>query len=137
MKIVVIRPNRTQRGDLLIESLIGMVLMAIIGMGVVYVTGKMSTAQRDMHLQGIAITQLRALLASNGTGTINLCDATKEKIKLAGVEVDADVQNCNANTTAVIGGSSGTTVTVPKPLIISVEHSSLGGRVVVGGTWTN
>ena len=134
MEILTTRHHRAQRGDLLIESLIGLVLMAIVGMGVVYVTSKMSVAQKDMNLQGIAINQLRAYLVSNGNGSIDLCDATKEKIKLVGVEVDADVQGCGLTTTAVI---KGTTVTIPKPLLISVNHTSLGGRVVVGGTWAN
>ncbi len=39
---------RLQKGDFLLESLIGMVLMAIIGLGVVFVTSRVTSSQKDI-----------------------------------------------------------------------------------------
>lgn len=132
------RPNFQQRGDFLIESLIGMVLMAIIGMGVVFVTSKMSVAQKDMRLQEIAVNQMRALLLNNGTGGVNIC-ALNPQVKLPGIP-DADIKvqviGCNQTTTASVGGVA--VANVPKPLFISVSllnnNQSLGGEIIVGGS---
>lgn len=127
----------TQRGDFLIESLIGMVLMAIIGMGVVFVTSKMSTAQKDMRVQEIAVNQMRALLLNNGTGGINICDVTPS-VKIPGVadsDVKTEVIGCGATISATIGGV--TISDVPKPLFISVslkkDDGSFGRDEIIVG----
>lgn len=123
-----------QRGDLLIESLIGMVLMAIIGMGVVFVTSKMSVSQKDMRLQEIVVNQLRAYLINNGTGTIDLC-TVKPVINVPGIQIAQDkilVHGCGTFVTASVNGAS--VANVPSPLVISVEDAALGGKIVVGGS---
>jgi type II secretory pathway pseudopilin PulG len=132
------QPNLNQRGDFLIESLIGLVLMAIIGMGVVFVTSKMSVAQKDMRLQEIAVNQMRALLLNNGTGGINICSVPPQ-VKLPGIpdaDIDVDVIGCNETVTASIGGVA--IADVPKPLFISVSllnnNEALGGEIIVGGS---
>lgn len=133
------RIPRRQRGDFLIESLIGLVLMAIIGMGVVFVTSKMSIAQKDMRMQEIAVNQMRALLLNNGSGGIDICAITPQ-VKLPGVDdgdIEVKVIGCDApTTTAEIGGV--TIADVPKPLFISVsmknDNTALGGEIIVGGS---
>jgi len=124
------RRNKQQRGDFLIESLIGMVLMAIIGMGVVMVTSKMSVAQKDMRMQEIAINQLRAYLMNNGTGAINICSSAPT-VNLPGMAaIPTTVYGCSATTTAVVNGVP--VANVPRPLYISVSDAALGGEVIVG-----
>lgn len=127
------QPLRKQRGDFLIESLIGMVLMAIIGMGVVFVTSQMSVAKKDMRLQEIAVNQMRALLLNNGTRGINIC-ANTPQVKLPGVldsEIQVEVFGCST-TTATIAGVP--IADVPKPLFISVRSDALGGEIIVGSS---
>jgi type II secretory pathway pseudopilin PulG len=122
-----------QRGDLLIESLIGMVLMAIIGMGVVFVTSKMSISQKDMRMQEIAVNQLRALLINNGNGAINLCPPATPTVNLPGLQpINAVVQGCGLVISATVNNIA--VANVPRPLIISVTHDALGGEIVVGGS---
>jgi type II secretory pathway pseudopilin PulG len=131
------RPPHKQRGDLLIESLIGMALMAIIGMGVAFVTSKMSVSQRDLRVQEIVVNQLRAQLMNNRTGVINLC-TTKPVISIPGIQLAPEnitVQGCGGTTTATIGGVS--IPNVPRPLVVSVSHPQLGGEIIVGGTWSS
>ena len=127
-----------QRGDFLIESLIGLVLMAIIGMGVVFVTSKMSVSQKDMRLQEIAVNQMRALLLNNGTGGIDICTVAPQ-VKLPGIpdtDIDVDVIGCGETTPATVAGVP--IAEVPKPLFISVSLENDnpafgGGEVIVGG----
>lgn len=130
-----------QRGDFLIESLIGMVLMAIIGMGVVFVTSKMSVAQKDMRVQEIAVNQMRALLLNNGTGGINICSVAPS-VKIPGVDdgdVKTEVIGCGATISATITTATGnvTISDVPKPLFISVSLKNEDGtfgrdEIIVG-----
>lgn len=125
-----------QRGDFLLEALIGMVLMAIISMGVVYVTSKASVAQRDMQVQEIAKTQLRNKLQS-GSG---LCAAGNNITLPGGATVDITTQGCtNTARTSLTASINGATVPdVPSPVIMS---ANLGAdtckdcSVIVGGTW--
>lgn len=58
---------RRQRGDVLMESLIGLVLMSVIGLGVTYATSRTLVSQRDMNVQNLAVAQMRNLLQQYGT----------------------------------------------------------------------
>lgn len=139
-KSISVRPPRRQRGDFLIESLIGLLLMAIIGMGVVFVTSRMSVSQKDMRMQEIAVNQMRAELLKHGTNGINICDTTPQ-VELPGVDpsdITVEVIGCDefdetkvGTTKAVINGVN--IDDVPKPLFISVKSDVLGGEVIVGG----
>lgn len=48
------------------ESLIGVLLMSIIGLGVTYATSRVLVTQRDMNLQHLAVAQMRNLLQQYG-----------------------------------------------------------------------
>lgn len=131
----ILRRRSKQRGDFLIESLIGLLLMAIIGMGVVFVTSRMSVSQKDMRMQEIAVNQMRAWLLNNGTGGINICGATPQ-VKLPGVDdITVEVIGCDGtNVGTTVATINGVDITVPKPLFISVTSDALGGEVIVGGS---
>lgn len=64
---------RRQRGDILVESLVGLVLMAILGAGVSYLTSRMVVSQRDMKIENLAVTRMRDLLLDQG---LALCGTT-------------------------------------------------------------
>lgn len=53
-----------QRGDILLESLIGIVLMAIVGLGLVYSASRVAVSQKDMNQQNIVVSQMREALQS-------------------------------------------------------------------------
>lgn len=132
-----VRTQRSpQRGDILIESLIGMLLMAIVGMGVVLVTSKVSISQRDMRMQEIAVNYMRAALLQNGVGAVDICATTPNFTLPNGEEPVVEVQGCTGaditTETAVINGVD--VPGIPRPLFISATSTSLG-QVVVGGSW--
>ncbi len=107
--------------------------MAVIGMGIVFVSSKAATAQRDMHLQEIVVNQLRAALIQNKMGAIDIC-TTAPVVTLPGnVTLTATTQGCNTTTTATINGASVTDI--PRPLSLKVSNAAVGGEIVVGGTW--
>ncbi|MGA8135940.1 MULTISPECIES: hypothetical protein [Pseudomonas] len=57
---------KPQRGDILIEALVGILLMAIIGLGITYIASRAAVSQRDMKLENIVVSQMRSLLEQNG-----------------------------------------------------------------------
>lgn len=121
-----------QRGDFLLESLIGMVLMAIIGMGVVSITSKVSTSQHDMRLQEIVINKLRADLIRNGTETFDICTDNLDFTLPNGEAVEVSAQGCDGPITATIAGVP--VNDVPKPIFLLAEYGA-NVEIVVGGTW--
>lgn len=137
------RRRSKQRGDFLIESLIGLLLMAIIGMGVVFVTSRMSVSQKDMRLQEIAVNQMRTYLLNNRVGgLIDLCGDNPPSVVLPGVDpadiemevIGCDYTNVETNVGTTVATINGVDIDVPKPLFISVTSDALGGEVIVGGS---
>ena len=57
---------KTQQGDALMEALIGIVLIAVIGLGLSYAAGRALNAQRNAATHGIALAQMRHALESQG-----------------------------------------------------------------------
>ncbi len=65
---------KPQRGGILIESLIGMLILGIIGGGIMHTTARMTVAQRDMTAQNIAVSQMRSILMTGAVGGAKVCD---------------------------------------------------------------
>lgn len=85
--------SRSERGGILIESLIGLLVLGIIGGGIMHTTARMAVAQRDMTAQNIAVSQMRSILMS-GTGA-DVCDVSPS-IQIPGTEapVAVTVKGC-------------------------------------------
>lgn len=54
-----------QRGDILLESLIGMLLMSIIGLGLVYAASRVAFTQGQMNKQSLLVSEMRETLQNN------------------------------------------------------------------------
>lgn len=61
------RSSLSQRGGILIESLIGLLILGIVGGGIMHSTARMTVAQRDMAAHTVAINQMRNILMSGVT----------------------------------------------------------------------
>ena len=57
----VINKRHSQRGDFLIESLIGVLLIGIVGVGIAHTASKVTTAQTMTQQQAQVITNLEGL----------------------------------------------------------------------------
>ncbi len=56
-----------QRGDIMLDALIGMLLLTIIGLGIVYVTSRVSVSQKDMNVHNLVVSNLRADLQTGNS----------------------------------------------------------------------
>lgn len=93
-----------QRGDILLESLIGIVLMAIVGLGLVHSAAKVAVSQKDMNEQNILVSQMRALLQERGQ---RLCSGSVPSIRVPPDKTVALVASCsNAPAMVTIGGDA-------------------------------
>ena len=127
--------TKRQRGTSIVEAIITLVLVAILASGAIFVSSKSAAQQGEQRVQEIAVSQIRSALINNGTGGVNICTTTPviqlpNDVVLSAPHIQ--VQGCNSTITATVNG---TNVTVPEPLRILINHASVGGQMVVGGTW--
>jgi hypothetical protein len=120
-----------QRGDILVESLIGVVLMSIIGLGMIAVTARVEVSHRYSNAQGLAVGQMRNLLQQYGN---QLCsDSSLAVISLPPNDRTVDLQVACATPAISVNGvaleSPPDSVTLSTP---SEASDYFGGVVKVG-----
>ncbi|MBD8495545.1 type II secretion system protein [Pseudomonas syringae] len=127
---------RRQRGDILLESLIGIVLMSIIGLGMTYASSRAAVSQRDMKVQNLAVSQMRDLIARYGKA---LCSTQAGQARITlpmqttAITLDA---TCTDAPSVTIGGVaiSAPTSTLGKVVLTTRSSDSglFGGVIRVG-----
>ena len=122
--------RRTQRGDFLIESLIGVLLIAIVGAGIVQTSTRVAEVQRNTQEQALIINKLEGI-ASGGVETI-ICGNIDMGVEgSAYKQTDAcDGMNQLKTTTITIGGVD---VTTKQPLVMGATYTD-GASFRVGQT---
>lgn len=66
-----------QLGGMMVESLIGLLILSIIGGGVMHATARMANSQQQQAMNNIAVNQMRSLLMNRATAAgIDLCSGT-------------------------------------------------------------
>lgn len=66
-------PASRQQGGMLIESLIGMLILGLIGGGLMHATARMTATQRDMTMNHLTVSQMRTLLMNRSSAGADLC----------------------------------------------------------------
>lgn len=67
-------PGNAQRGDVLLEALVGVVITALIGAGMAHVTARIVNNQHDTAVDTLVVNELRNVMQLSG---VDLCvDAT-------------------------------------------------------------
>ena len=88
--------RRRQRGDIMLEALVGVLITSVIGAGLAHVVGRVLSSQRDAKVENLVVEQLRSQLQGEGVG---LCDGRTVTIALPGgdkaVAVDCEVAAAN------------------------------------------
>lgn len=84
-----------QRGDALLEALIGIVLMAVVGLGLAYSTARAANSQRYLNTQNLAIAEIREKLQH----VSEPCATDTVTITLAGKSVDFSPECTTENVT--------------------------------------
>lgn len=131
----------SQRGGILIESLIGLLILGIIGGGIMHTTARMAVAQRDMTVQNIAVSQMRSILMSGTTPAGgDVCDAAPN-IQLPGTEapVAVTVKGCALTEMTISGiaidgaALAAQKIDVARPRILEVGTGDalvrIGGKI--------
>lgn len=122
--------KRAQRGDMLIEAMIGLLLMSIIGLSLSMAAGRASIAQKNINVRNIAVTQLRDLLQRNGSGTLDLCSQSTTVSLPGDLKLPVTVSGCTTTSITVDGL---VIADVAPPLRLSISDKTLGGMLNVGG----
>lgn len=138
--------RRKQFGGMMIESLIGLLLLGIIGGGIMHTTARMANTQRDLAVNNIAINQMRSMLMTRTSAGADICTSVP-KVNLPGSSsgtggsgstgVDVKVNGCaSANmkiTGVTIGGTTlgEQTVSAMQPLVL--ETGTGDSLVRIGG----
>ena len=78
------RSAGAQRGGILIESIIGLLILGIVGGGIMHSTARMTVAQRDMAAHTVAINQMRNVLMSGVTAAGSSPCTTAPTVSLPG-----------------------------------------------------
>lgn len=114
-----------QRGDILTESLIAILLFAVAGVGISQVTSKVAVAQRDSKVQQQVVNELRSRLLNRPDQTA-LCDGNA--VTTSNFAAQVTVAGCEL-TTAEVGGFL--IENVSRPVVLSADLN--GNEVRVGG----
>lgn len=69
------RLHRHQRGDTLLEALVGTLLLGIVGLGTTYVAARSVNAQRFAATQGAVVQQMRQTIEAQGVDRLCQTDS--------------------------------------------------------------
>ena len=123
------RGPRAQRGDMLVEALVGLLLLCILGVGMVVVATQVTGAQRDARVEGMAVISMRQLLREQGEA---LCSgASTRAIPVGGddlaLQVEVDVACAPGATVQVqASGAGSTAVAMPREITLTLAPEALG-----------
>ena len=122
--------RRTQRGDFLIESLIGVLLIAIVGAGIVQTSTRVAEVQRNTQEQALIINKLEGIASGGVEATI--CSNIDMGVEGSTYTIaDAcDGMNQLKTTTITIGGVA---VPTKQPLVMGATYTD-GASFRVGQT---
>ena len=129
MKKALCNNKRQQRGVTLIEALIGVLLMAVVGLGLCYALSKGMLSQRTLNTQNVVISQTREwLLTSDETVLSSACNGTGSGPTLT---------IGDASTTLVLSCNSGSVVIGTDDLNVTLADGSLATSFSVATPSTN
>lgn len=122
-----------QRGDMMLEALMGVLITSVIGAGLAHVASRVLSSQRDAKMENLAVEQLRQKLHDEGVGlcdgrevTIDLPDGKRGKDqKSVGVDCGSHPPDIEV-AVAVAGMSIKRDVKAPQHVALSVSASDLG-----------
>ncbi len=126
------RPPRRQRGDMLLESLIGAAIMTVVGAGTMQIAARISVGQHELRAQSVSVAQMRQLLNDRGEG---LCGSTNNVVMLhQDLSANLTVDACDAIPSITVepgvkaGGTTPNTVTVDgvRSVAVRMPVSNLG-----------
>ena len=119
-------PRRAQRGDALLEALVGILLLALLGLGLSHAAARMLAAQRYAAAHGIVNAQMRNALETQGIA--HLCSNPHTvSITPAGgsaVSVELPAAHCEKHDVAISTDEPALSVTLPQAAVTRMVFST-------------
>ena len=118
--------RRVQRGDALLEALIGILLLAILGLGLSYSVARMLAVQRYAATHGIMVAQMRHALESEGLAS--LCNSAPSEISInptggSSISLNLPKAECHRHDVTIMSDAA-FSVTLPQAAITEMTFST-------------
>lgn len=114
---------RLQRGDMLIESMVGVLITSVLGAGLAFVGARVMNSQRDAKVEQMAVERMRDQLQTNGVG---LCGSSTVAISLPVVGQQDVAVECAAATATISVGGLAYPITAPQKVDLRITPVALG-----------
>ena len=112
-----------QRGDILLEALVGVLIAALAAGGIAHLAGRVNDSQRQAKVEQLALEQMRNELHDDG---VTLCGTTPSLTLPGNLTPTIDVPGSDPTPVPVIIDTHNYTVTPPREVSIAAEADSLG-----------
>jgi len=120
---------KNQNGIALWEALVSVVLMAIVGVGLVYALTRTAVAQKNMNAQNLLVSKVRSSILQGETGLSSLCPDSGTNTNTLSIGVANTTVNKSCQMTNVTVSAAGISYTVIVPIIdYSVTNNNLLGN---------
>ena len=119
-------PRRAQRGDALLEALVGILLLALLGLGLSHAAARMLAAQRYAAAHGIVVAQMRNALETQGIAHLCSNPHTFSITPADGsaISVELPAAHCEKHDVAISTGEPALSVTLPQAAITRMAFST-------------
>lgn len=116
-------PARHQRGDVMLEALVGVLVAGLLGAGFARLASGVLRTQHDAKVQNVVVQNLRSQLQTQG---VALCGSPATVVPMpGGTQVQATVTCTPANVTVSVGSATHP-VAAPRQIALSVSAAGLG-----------
>ena len=119
-------PRRAQRGDALLEALVGILLLALLGLGLSHAAARMLAAQRYAAAHGIVVAQMRNALETQGIAKLCSDPHTFSITPADGsaISVELPAAHCEKHDVAISTGEPALSVTLPQAAVTRMVFST-------------
>ena len=119
-------PRRAQRGDALLEALVGILLLALLGLGLSHAAARMLAAQRYAAAHGIVVAQMRNALETQGIAHLCSNPHTFSFTPVGGsaVSVELPAAHCEKHDVAISTDDAALSVTLPQAAVTRMVFST-------------
>lgn len=118
-------PPRRQRGDMMLEALVGVLITSIIGAGLAHAVANVMNSQRDAKVENLVVERLRDSLQTQGVG---LCGSGTLEISMPNGESKNAAVSCEAATATIAMAGVARSVDAPQRVDLTVAATDLGSK---------
>lgn len=133
--------SKYQRGDALLEALIGILLMSVIGLGLSFALARTFNAQHYLSTQNIAILQMKNLLPTSSISQTSCSSSQTIHVYLnPNVQTTTDIPvaiSCSPASNIVVGITGNTgfneTISAITRIAVSTSANNVNAKSLFGG----